>query len=134
MKKNILKNIVISISLITSITLTGTTMTFAATLPSKNNNVASKFQVVSSKLYNNYSNFSYGVITNLSKDYVLNLRQGPGVNQSIIGKIPNGTKVKMISTNNKKWYKVQYNGKTGYVNSYYITLASDSNTMLYNSL
>lgn len=111
MKKNILKNIVISISLITSITLTGTTMTFAATLPSKNNNVASKFQVVSSKLYNNYSNFSYGVITNLSKDYVLNLRQGPGVNQSIIGKIPNGTKVKIISTNNKKWYKVQYNGK-----------------------
>ena len=49
----------------------------------------------------------------------LNLRKGAGADYKIILTIPKGKKVTVISTGST-WYKVKYNGKTGYVNKKYL--------------
>jgi hypothetical protein len=45
-----------------------------------------------------------------------NFRQGPGKEKSVISTIPAGTKLTVIEKNDD-WYKVEYNGKTGYVSA-----------------
>lgn len=49
----------------------------------------------------------------------LNVRKGPGTSYSIVGKLDNGAKVKIIDTNNK-WEKIQYNDIEGWVLSEYL--------------
>jgi len=49
----------------------------------------------------------------------LNVRNGPGTSYSIVGKLNNGAKVKIIDTNNK-WEKIQYNDIEGWVLSEYL--------------
>ncbi|MDO1447988.1 SH3 domain-containing protein [Rhodocytophaga aerolata] len=46
-----------------------------------------------------------------------NLRQGPATGKEVITTIPAGAKLKVVEKNNDGWYKVEYNGKTGYVSS-----------------
>ncbi len=41
------------------------------------------------------------------------------------GELKNGTKVNVVGVSSG-WYKVTYNGKTGYIHPDYITLASSS--------
>jgi uncharacterized protein YraI len=46
-----------------------------------------------------------------------NIRKGPGTDQPIVAKIPQGANVKVIERTNSNWVKVEYNGQTGYVAS-----------------
>lgn len=56
----------------------------------------------------------------------INLRKSAKISAKSLKKIPKGAKVKIIKKNVKKdkkytWYKVKYNGKTGYVASKYLS-------------
>ncbi|AYD39900.1 CHAP domain-containing protein [Clostridium fermenticellae] len=53
----------------------------------------------------------------------LNLRSTPS--GTIAGSLPYGAEVQILSTNSG-WYKINYNGKTGYVSAAYIKLSSNS--------
>lgn len=55
--------------------------------------------------------------------YSLNVRKGPSISFDIIGKLSGGDKVKVIGESNG-WYKIEYNGKYGYVSGSYIELDS----------
>jgi uncharacterized protein YraI len=46
-----------------------------------------------------------------------NLRQGPATGKEVITTMPVGAKVSVVEKTNDGWYKVEYNGKTGYVSS-----------------
>ena len=50
----------------------------------------------------------------------LNLRQGTGTHTPVLLVIPQGGKVTVVEKTNTDWYKVTYNGKTGYVSTDYI--------------
>ncbi|RDV16576.1 SH3 domain-containing protein [Pontibacter diazotrophicus] len=50
-----------------------------------------------------------------------NIRKGPGTDQPVIAKIPQGSNVKLIERTNSKWVKVSYSGQTGYVASELVT-------------
>lgn len=49
----------------------------------------------------------------------LNIRDKPSMNGNVIGQIPNGQKVTIYSKEGD-WYKIMYNGITGYVNAQYL--------------
>lgn len=51
----------------------------------------------------------------------LNIRNAPSLNASVIGSIPNGANVEILSRE-QQWYRVRYNGITGYSYGDYITL------------
>lgn len=53
----------------------------------------------------------------------LNLRVGPGLNYGILGSLPYGTTVELLSSEND-WAKVKYDGQTYYVSAKYIKAAS----------
>lgn len=46
--------------------------------------------------------------------YALNMRNAPGMSGVIIATIPKGERVELLEKTTAKWYKVKYNGKTGY--------------------
>ncbi len=46
-----------------------------------------------------------------------NLRQGPATGKEVLTTMPAGAKVKVVEKTNEDWYKVEYNGKSGYVSS-----------------
>ncbi len=46
-----------------------------------------------------------------------NLRKGPGTGHSATTTIPAGANVRVLEKNSNGWYKVEYNGQTGYVSS-----------------
>ncbi len=58
-----------------------------------------------------------------SEGYVLasalNVRSGPGTNYNILGKLYSGDLVEIVGSTNG-WYKIDYNGGTGYVSAGYI--------------
>ena len=66
-----------------------------------------------------------GVVTSSNG---VNFRTGPSKNYGTMGKIPMDTAVDLLSIPEKvsedHWYKVAYNGKTGYVQSPYIRVVS----------
>lgn len=43
--------------------------------------------------------------------------------ESKLGQIPNGNKVNVYDCGDSKWYRVEYNGITGYASAEYITLS-----------
>ena len=51
----------------------------------------------------------------------LNLRAEPSVTAQVIGRIPNGSKIKILGNVNN-WYLTSWNGVTGYVAKRYVTL------------
>jgi len=57
--------------------------------------------------------------TGVTTASMLNVRENPSTSTKVIGQIPNGSKVEIIETSNG-WYKVSYNGKTGWVYSSYV--------------
>lgn len=63
------------------------------------------------------SNKAVYLIVNTVKDN-LNMRATP--NGAIIGSVPKDKEVELINKSNKDWYKVKYNGKTGYCYSKYL--------------
>lgn len=46
----------------------------------------------------------------------LNIRQGPNINSTVIGKVPNGTIVYVYGTQGE-WFLISYNGIYGYINA-----------------
>lgn len=60
------------------------------------------------------------VKVNLSAGEVLNLRSGPSTQNAKVSAIPGGT-VLTVEESVNGWYKVTYNGKTGYVSASYVT-------------
>jgi uncharacterized protein YraI len=59
----------------------------------------------------------------------LNLRKGAGTSYGVICVIPNGSAV-TVKSSSGSWYKVVYNGKTGYVSSSYISWSKTSTSTL----
>jgi len=57
--------------------------------------------------------------TGVTTASMLNMRENPSTSTKIIDQIPNGTKVDIIETSNG-WYKISYNGKTGWVYGSYV--------------
>jgi len=49
----------------------------------------------------------------------LNVRSGPGTTYSILGTLKHGEKI-TVTDENSSWYKLTYNGKTGYVSKSYV--------------
>ena len=58
----------------------------------------------------------------------VNFRSAPNTSSTSYGELKNGTKVNVVGVSSG-WYKVTYNGKTGYIHPDYITLASSSARM-----
>jgi uncharacterized protein YraI len=57
-----------------------------------------------------------------------NLRQGPATGKEVITTMPAGAKVKIVEKTGDGWYKVEYNGKTGYVSSSLVEEDTSPNT------
>lgn len=55
-------------------------------------------------------------------DTTVNFRSQPNTSSSVLGSLTNGTVVKVIGVQGG-WYKVSYNGKTGYVHPDYLTFS-----------
>lgn len=51
----------------------------------------------------------------------LNMRKGPSKDKDVITVLPTGTKVKCTGKTNDGWYRVEYNGTTGYCMADYLT-------------
>lgn len=51
----------------------------------------------------------------------LNIRSGPGTNYERIGSLPYGTKVKVNGKTKDNWFRIQWNGKEGFISGQYIT-------------
>ncbi len=56
---------------------------------------------------------------------VLNVRSGPGTENSIVTKLYEGNVAKIIGINNA-WFKVQYGGQTGYISPDYVEIVKYS--------
>jgi len=63
------------------------------------------------------------VRTGIISGSTVNLRKSPSTSSSVIAKLPKSTQVKVTSSS-KNWYKVSYNGKTGYISRNFITIKS----------
>ncbi|MBX4262918.1 SH3 domain-containing protein (plasmid) [Clostridium estertheticum] len=64
------------------------------------------------------SKIQYGVTTS-----ILNIRTGASTKDSILGKYANKAKIKILGKIGS-FYKVSYNGKTGYVSTKYVKLTT----------
>ena len=60
----------------------------------------------------------YNAIGTATATSSLNIQAGPNTWSNVIGNIPNGVTVPVISTNGE-WYKVYYNGVTGWIDGNY---------------
>lgn len=60
-------------------------------------------------------------------DNGLNLRSQPSANAEVLTSVPANAKVKVVDSSNSEWYKVSYNGKTGYVAAKYLTEEEQQN-------
>lgn len=65
------------------------------------------------------------VKVNLGAGEVLNLRSGPSTQDAKVGAVPGGT-VLSVEESVNGWYKVTYNGKTGYVSASYVVSATQA--------
>lgn len=51
----------------------------------------------------------------------LNLRNEPNTSATVVTSIPPNAKITVLDKSNSEWYKVKYDGKTGYVSAKYIS-------------
>ena len=77
--------------------------------------------------YVSSSSSSTQTTTKIVTATTLNVRSGAGTNYSKITTISYGTEVGVISESNG-WSKINYNGKTGYVSSQYLSNKSEGST------
>ena len=66
-------------------------------------------------------------------DKGINLRSEPTTNSTVITSIPPNAKVNVVDQSNSEWYKVEYDGKTGYVASRNLTQNNNQNKNNSNS-
>ena len=119
-------------SIVVGTTLISSTSAFAATLPSNSSVSVTSSSVQSVAKTTSNSGSEYGQVSNLEGYNNLNLRQGPGTSYTIIGDLANGTKVKVLSKDNG-WYKIEYNGTTGYVYGECINIIEGNSTQSSNN-
>lgn len=79
-----------------------------------------------------------GKVINVASNDTLNVRSLPNTSGSVITTLTNGTKVQVIGQDTQtKWYKISYNGKTGYVSNSYISIVgawnSSTTTTMYTT-
>ena len=55
------------------------------------------------------------------------MRSGPGTSYSVLGTYSNGVTLKVLGSENG-WYKVSYNGKTGYIKADYVRVTPEKTT------
>lgn len=67
--------------------------------------------------------FAYAGTGTVNVGTYLNVRQSGSASSAIIGKLYSGTKVEIIDSAGS-WYKISYNGTTGWVSSIYITVST----------
>ena len=85
-----------------------------------NSSIGSKINETSSMQTVNLSNPNAIGSGNAISDN-LNIRSGPSTSYDIIGTLNTDAKIEILAKNND-WYKVDYNGKEGYVSSNYLKL------------
>ena len=56
----------------------------------------------------------------------VNFRSGPSTDYAIYECLPNGTVVTVTDRSNSEWYSVTYNGRTGFINSGYLTVYGET--------
>ncbi len=56
----------------------------------------------------------------------VNLREGPGTNHKVITVVSSGTSITINDTSNSTWYQITVSGKSGYMHSDYIRVASSA--------
>lgn len=61
----------------------------------------------------NVANVPYSTVSHPMRTYV-NLRKSMSINSSVLMRIPHGQQVEVLAPG-KNWYKVKYNGKSGYI-------------------
>lgn len=71
----------------------------------------------------------YGVTGRVSVAGGFNLRTGPSSTRSVIKLLPNGTSLAILSTSGD-WFKVTAAGRTGWVNSWYVSLNGTLSTVV----
>lgn len=67
-------------------------------------------------------------ITYVVNATTLNVRSGAGTNYKKIGSLKNGAKVDVIQKQSNGWYRINYNGKTGYVSGQYVKVKNSATT------
>jgi len=55
------------------------------------------------------------LVVTASSGNTVNLRIRPSTSASIIGRVPTKTKVQLVEKTSTDWYKVKYEGLTGYM-------------------
>lgn len=53
----------------------------------------------------------------------VNLRSGPGLNYQVVDCLPKGASVTVTDRSNGEWYAVSYNGTSGFMSSYYLSIS-----------
>jgi hypothetical protein len=56
-----------------------------------------------------------------TSDKGLNMRSEPNSNASVVASIPAGADINVVDKSNSDWYKVSYDGKTGYVSAKHVS-------------
>lgn len=51
----------------------------------------------------------------------VNMRSEASLSASVVAKVPSGTKLKLIELEAEEWFKVEYDGTTGYINAMYLS-------------
>jgi cell wall-associated NlpC family hydrolase len=69
--------------------------------------------------------FAYSGTGTVKVTTCLNVRSSSSTSSTIIGKLYNGTQISLIDSSNG-WYKISYNGITGWVSGNYITVTPAS--------
>ena len=85
------------------------------------NNIKTTSNVsINTSINNTNTNLTATVKTNYKNN--LNLRSGPGTNNSVKTSIPNNTKIEVLESSQNGWTHVKYGDIEGYVSSNYISI------------
>mgnify|MGYP001582329639 CR=1 FL=1 len=73
-----------------------------------------------------------GKVVNLSAGDTLNVRSGTNSNTALLGKLSAGSTVKITGRDKiTGWFRIDFNGKTGYVGDHYIQIVSEQASVTY---
>ncbi|MEE6450058.1 SH3 domain-containing protein [Gottfriedia acidiceleris] len=90
--------------------------------------IDSKKTLQSSKLYSNNIISTYKSIGN-----GVHVRTGAGTSYQILGSVNKNQKLDVISLSNG-WYKIKFNGSTGYISASYVEKVTESNNSISNQV
>ncbi|MEG0181478.1 MAG: NlpC/P60 family protein [Peptostreptococcaceae bacterium] len=118
-----IKRIVVTSAMAMVISLT------AAYIPGSNN----KANALLSEEPINYNQRSTKIGTVKPCDF-LNIRSGPGINNSVVGKVYTNNQVTILETNSNGWHKINTNGTIGWVSGTYISVKNQQSATQNNKV